>query len=478
MAVERRSLSLNSVLTTLEIPCNQRKQVDLENILKYAYTFKFFQDLLERQSNPEMLLELAKVITPKTFYQDETVFSTGDNADFFYFIVRGQVKIMSNIYVEMDEPGDEEIHKQIRKNLEIMHPKLKKGKDLGPETEVATLMPGETFGQAAIINEKPRYYTAICSEACVFLRLFKTDYLGLEGSQEKHANEKMEFLRMLNMFKTWSRISLYNLTFYFKEVKFRRAAKVYSEGDPANMVYIIKEGEFKFTQKFSINAGNILTATGKGSKTLKSAKGNTIRQKDLQIVTRQQGEVFGLEEILDKVPTRIFTCSCLSQTGKLLVISEKNFFKKITHPESVKFYEEQWKTFKQWVEPRLDKLKKLEVFKDDTSFTPYQKLKTDARASTTMVGERLRNFSEVAEDGSPLPLILKKIIVNRNDSGWKTAKRREASFTMFSTELGDKSMYGRDKMNRTGGLSELNDLVYAPARLLRGKIRKNKTDLV
>ena len=472
MAVERRSLTLNNVLSCLEIPSSLRKQSDLENIVRYASSFKFFQEIVERQSNSEMLMDIAKVLSLSHQPADSQVFLTGDSADFFYFIIRGSVKVLSNSYVEMDETGDDEIHRMIRKALDLGQPRAKKLREAGPEVEVMMLYPGQSFGQSAIISEKSRYYSVITVDACSFIRLHKDDYFGLEGTQEKQINEKMDFLRTLQMFKTWSRVALYNITFYFKELKFRRAAKVYSEGDLANAVYIIKEGEFKFTQRFSIDAGNPLTVTGKSSKTTKSAKGNTMRSKNLQIVTRQPGELFGIEEILDKSPVRYFTCTCMSQTGKLLVISEKNFFKKITHPESIKFYEEQHKTFKSWVDPRLDKLRELELFKDDTSFTPFQKLKVVSRIGTSSVGERLRSFNEVNEDNTPLPLIIKKIMVNRNSSAI-TSERRRMQGSMFATEFFDDS----DKFanfNFTSNFSDCKDMVFVPAKLIKGKILRNR----
>jgi CRP-like cAMP-binding protein len=369
----------------------------------------------------------------------------------------------------MDETGDDEIHRMIRKTLDIGQPRAKKLREAGPEVEIMQLHPGQSFGQAALINEKPRYYSAICSENCTLLSLSKNDYFGLEGTQEKQINEKMDFLRTLQIFKTWSRVALYNVTFYFKEIRFRRGALVYSEGDPANSVYIIKEGEFKFTQKFSVQTGNSLLVSGKNSN--KSYKNSTFRAKDLQIVTRQPGELFGIEELLDKSPSRWFSCTCLSQTGKLFVISEKNFFKKITHPESIKFYEEQWKTFKAWVDPRLEQLKELEVFKDGTSFTPVQKLKVVNRASTSNVGERLRNFSEVSDENTPLPLIIKKIMVNRNQSAWNSTRKRQTG-SMFTTEFLEDEDSAR--FNFSSGFSDVKEMVFQPAKLIRGRIRKLK----
>jgi CRP-like cAMP-binding protein len=476
MSVERRLLTSNTLIEALNIPKDSRRPEDLDQILKYTSTFKFFYEIIERQGSNDMALELCKDIILKTYSPQETIFKTGDTCDYIYFIIKGSVKVFSNSYIDIDEPGDEEIHRLIRKALEGSFNKSKK-KDLR-EIEVTRLSLGDSFGEMALINDRNRYYTVESIDYCILAGLHKDDYLRIEGTQEKQVNEKMDFLRSLEVFKSWSKISLYKLSFYFKETKFKRGAPIYNQGDTPNAVYIIKEGDFRLTQKFSINAGNkssAETSYSKGSAALKSVKPNTIRYKDLQVVTKQPGEIFGFEEIIDKLPYRQFTCKCISQTGKIIWISEKNYTKKITHPESIKIIEEQYKIFKLWVTLRLKELKETELYKDDNSFTPYQRLKITPRPATNMLATPTRNFSTInTNENSVLPLILKKILTSRKSSSHQKHKKLiSGNFSMFATELDSQlSPVKISEKYLNINYNALKSAPFTPVRLSKPKLKK------
>ena len=483
MAVERKSVSINFLVTILEISPQLRRPEDIEQVLRYSLTFKFFRDIFERQSSTELLVELSKYLALKYFKPGEFVFQSDDPSDYFYFIVKGGVKILSNTYIDQEEPGDEDLHRTIRKALEGALPRGKKSKDMIPEIEIATLFAGDSFGEMAIINERSRYFTAKAADNTILAALHRNDYYKIEGMQEKAINKKIDFLRTLEAFKSWSRIPLFKLSFYFKEYVYRRGAIVYHEGDLPNAIYIIKKGDFKFTQLFSIDAGNKSLAANKDireNSALKSVRANTIRYKDLQVVTRQSGEIFGYEEIFEKLPTRKFTCKCLSQKGKVFIISEKNFTKRITHPETIKIIEEQCKTFKMWAVPRIEKLKELEIFKDDASFTPYQKLKVTPRAFITNPVGVTRNYAEyVQENVIPLPVILKKIMTTRNHSLQQSPRHKKypsRDSSMFPTEVRkdfENSQYLN--MNATAGNARAS--YFFPSKITKSKVKKLKTNL-
>lgn len=474
---------MNTQISLLEIPTANRNQTDTEKLIRLASCFKFFQDLFERQGTLEMTNNICKNLTVSHYSPGQFIFRTGDQPDKYYFLLRGTVKIMSNKYVEMEDPGDDEIHRLIRKNTEATHVRAKKSKDSPPEMQMGILNPGDAFGEAAIINDKPRYFSVIANENVTVATLHKTDYFKLEGNQEKQISEKVEFLRTIDAFKTWSRVSLYNLSFYFKELKYIRGTVVYKEGDIPNVIYLIKEGEFKFTQRFSINVGSKYSVNkgGKGNSGLLSTRNSTIRTKDLQVVTKQQGEMFGFEEIFDKLPQRLFTCTCISQTGKLFYISEKNFTKKVAHPESLKIIDEQCKTFRNWIYPRLEELKNLELFKDDNSYTPYQKIKLTPRSSTTNSAHRPLNYTEYISDSQPLPLILKKILTAKHEeslSSRKKSRTNAGNFSMFQTEFEDVDRRKSSKFNTTFIFENSRKSCFIPTKLSKRRIKKTQTSII
>ena len=155
--------------------------------------------------------------------------------------------------------------------------------------------------------------------------------------------------------------------------------------------------------------------------------------------------------------------------------------KKVTHPETIKIIEEKCKTFKSWVIPRLAQLKKLELFKDANSFTPYQKLTVTQRINTCMPETRTRNFSETLNEGDrTLPLILHKILVAKNETPKRRSmknKRNSVGFSMFRTEFDEFAKGRNEELSNTAAFEKARNTYYVPTKLAKSKIKKIKTNL-
>lgn len=75
--------------------------------------------------------------------------------------------------------------------------------------------------------------------------LTKNDYTKVIGEIEKRAyNDKINFLKNIPVLKLLTRTSLGKMTYYFENLNFTRDRTLYKEGDPADYIYIIKNGEF------------------------------------------------------------------------------------------------------------------------------------------------------------------------------------------------------------------------------------------
>jgi len=108
-------------------------------------------------------------------------------------------------------------------------------------TEVATLSAGQSFGELALISQKPRAATIRCLENCHFAVLSKQDYEKVLGKKEQALFNKMtDFLRSMPIFMHWTKNALLKLTYYFKKREFQRKQWVYKEGESCENVYIVE----------------------------------------------------------------------------------------------------------------------------------------------------------------------------------------------------------------------------------------------
>lgn len=115
--------------------------------------------------------------------------------------------------------------------------------------ELAILDNGHSFGEVALIEQKPRLATIRCLQDSHFAVLSKKDFNKVLGIIErKKYNEKIQFLRSLPYFSQLTRASLGKLIYQFTDIKTLKDQILFREGEPSDFVYLVKEGQFEVSR--------------------------------------------------------------------------------------------------------------------------------------------------------------------------------------------------------------------------------------
>ena len=117
--------------------------------------------------------------------------------------------------------------------------------------EVAQYGAGYSFGELALINNKPRAATVyVRSSRGIMAVLNKRDYLRVLGDNFKQmVDEKISRIQQFDYFKPFSKFKLRALVYYFKEMTgdaaYTRDQYIYRQGDHVDGVYCLVKGEVK-----------------------------------------------------------------------------------------------------------------------------------------------------------------------------------------------------------------------------------------
>ena len=116
--------------------------------------------------------------------------------------------------------------------------------------EVAKLGAGKSFGELALISNKPRMATIRTQGFTTFATLDKNSYTSVLAKIEKKAQHKIiEYLLNFPFFKGWTKSALIKFSYYLKKVKYSRNQTVFQEGKQADAVFLIKNGEFEMKKQ-------------------------------------------------------------------------------------------------------------------------------------------------------------------------------------------------------------------------------------
>ncbi|CAG9315673.1 unnamed protein product [Blepharisma stoltei] len=283
-------------------------------------------------------------------------------------------------------------------------------------TKVSIISEGGSFGELALISDRPRAATLITEEKILLGVITKPNFKKILGIiSEKRLNEKVEFLQALPIFSNWTKIALYKLGYYFKRISFKKHQYVYKEGEPANTVYFVKSGEFKITKLHSEKKGVVDTSCLDTKRSRLSSNGTVLRlgkmrkievQKQLQLVIKGKNEMIGMEEALENHEKRIHSCQCWSDEGELLCISRDNLNTGIAYPDTWAQIRDKHNANNEYFKHRVTQLTRIEEAKKSLDFSSLSKIpakflikeKKDPgiekiRESGTNIGDKSREMS-------------------------------------------------------------------------------------
>lgn len=104
---------------------------------------------------------------------------------------------------------------------------------------------GESFGELALLENRPRAATILCKEDCDFAILEKEQFNEiLKENERKKLFLQIDFFAKMKMFEAWSYNAIKRLYLVCDQKRYCKGDLVYGEGEEAFAVYLIKNGEF------------------------------------------------------------------------------------------------------------------------------------------------------------------------------------------------------------------------------------------
>lgn len=279
------------ILRILRTDPASRTNSHISALVDYTQDIRFFKEL-SAKSSQSAHIACCQHMFYEFFNQSEYLFRYGDQGTKFFIIIKGKVSIQ--IPTLNNDAGTYEL------------------------VEALQLGDGAAFGELALEDTgKTRAASIQCLEDSHFAVIEKSDFKRIlfKMIQDKRM-ELVNFLNSLPMFKSWTKGSLTKLSYFFKEKQFVRNQVVYKEGEPAEEVYVVKEGEFKFNKKIQVQPIQKFKTRSKLSSITKQ---NPVHLNDVCILGK--GEIFGEDEVIED-KKRNFSCVCHSISAALFVISK------------------------------------------------------------------------------------------------------------------------------------------------------------
>ncbi|KAL4504217.1 hypothetical protein ABPG72_021055 [Tetrahymena utriculariae] len=175
------------------------------------------------------------------------------------------------------------------------------------------------------------------NEECVYAYLNSQTFSQIiKNSKNSELIQNLNEIRRSQFLSDWSVIKLKSIINQSTINSYQRNQYIYKQGDQSSFWYLILNGEFEYEKEFSIN--NEINDIQKAcfDKVVHEFKKQSIvtdeSQKGkgfLRVSLLQQGELFGLEDLIPK-DIRRYNLKCISNVGTVRQINEQLFYKLIS----------------------------------------------------------------------------------------------------------------------------------------------------
>ncbi|KAM3128137.1 hypothetical protein pb186bvf_019783, partial [Paramecium bursaria] len=354
---------LESIISLLTKETLSRTQIDIDKIRLAFFRFKFFQEL-EKQMGPEIVTNLYKQLSYEVAQERQTIFHLGDIGRKFYIILRGSVWVLikqKGLQDGQEEQPLKDENVKSKKKRKTTFARLTKQqskplvkqqtfnlddrlKSLTEQEFIETVHPGfikvgmmksgDSFGEIALTKQMPRTATIVASEETHFATVTREQFNKLLSAYYEFVQSlNVTFLQNIFVFKDWNEQMLNQLYYHFNFEEKYHFSIIYKEGEIADKIYLIKEGEIEVSQLVRSFLPNQTTSYFNKTQT---------KNQRVRLTLLGQGSIFGHEELLKDQNHRITQAQCQSEKCVLFVLDKARFlqyFQRNNALDRIKTYE-------------------------------------------------------------------------------------------------------------------------------------------
>ena len=310
-------------------PPEKRSSTDIKLLVECTKHVKFFMDLVT-ENGKEIHEKCCKYMTYEKYTKGEIIFEQGTLGETFYITLKGCVSILVNI------PKINEINNDKGEKINKVEFVL---------TDVKTLYSGASFGELALIDNKPRaatikckenshfavlqkkYFNNILSQLIIYIYIYIKKFI--EEVEKQKLYTEIEFLRSLDVLNSWTYNAVKYLFYHTSRKTYTMKSVVYKEGDEATHFYIIRSGEFQVDLPVTLPLEGSLLFKRKFEKSNNKynlgSKNSII--KFLKFVILSSNEYFGFEELIYNTK-RNHRVKCISEFAEVSIINKKEFIRR------------------------------------------------------------------------------------------------------------------------------------------------------
>ena len=376
---------LEKIGCILSLPIRERTTSLLSSVHSYTKDLKFFKNL-EEETSEDFHSECLKFFFYEFYPPGPILIPQKQLSERKYVVLSGRVTIYKKSFKK-------------------------------PNQVITTFETGDCIDEKALKTYMTQDSTLKCVNECHIAYIRNQDYLEAydEFFQTKFKTIAT-FLRSFSVNKNPTNNQVRNLSFYFKTKKYPRKSYVFKEGDLADCIYIIQEGEFQLWQSVKLNS------TISSPHSIKSRSFS----KKYPIATLVANELIGDEDIIMGNISRIYSCQCISETGVLLVTSKENFKNQALKTEEAKeFIQNRIMSKIDYRRATFNKQKQLQELTTPSSKSPPNLEILSAKPNSSLSPPKQKSFN---------------FSITRSPKSNYTAKRKTSLSTPISSKISNQRL--------------------------------------
>ena len=270
-----REITIDQILHILIKPRSSRNIVENKLLSEYLSSkYEYFKKI--KETEPNKLDKLCKVLNYETFSPKETIINFGEPGEKFYIVFNGKVGVYKPIYKEKEMSLNEYYTYMmlLKKNQKIYKMKriIEKNQHLNIDLNILSNTPensyymrrtltfimeeneklgefsdGFTFGEMALIKRTKRNATIISLKHSSLLSIEKFDYNNIIRRLEEKRLEKdiNKFKINYPFFTNWSNANILDIFNCFQHLRLTQGEFLFKQNDESDCIFIIKDGTFE-----------------------------------------------------------------------------------------------------------------------------------------------------------------------------------------------------------------------------------------